>query len=337
MRKPIKQTFCKLLFVSGLLVKTSSRGKIRLRKMAYIYILLFPLFILILLRAYYIMWRVRCQKRKEESKASYKYHLSIVAIAKNESEYIGEWLVFHKLIGVEKVYLYDNDSTDNMRDVLEPYIADGFVVYNEVHGKRRQFDAYDDALRRYGHLTKYMAFIDCDEFMMPLDSEKSLLEIVESIFVKDENAGGIGMNWCIFGSSGYKTKPAEGLVMENYTRHSVVSHERNYTIKTIVKPTCVIRFSHPHYPEYKPGFYGINLEGEIILNWWNKISEYTGIRLNHYYCKSWEEYVKRNALGKPDRLGMSPVEQFYKDDRNEVLDESILIYANDVKNLIYGR
>ena len=34
---------------------------------------------------------------------------------------------------------------------------------------------------------------------------------------------------------------------------------------------------------------------------------------------------------------MSPVEQFYKDDRNEVLDESILIYANDVKNLIYGR
>jgi len=96
-----------------------------------------------------------------------------------------------------------------------------------VHGKFKQFEAYNDAISRYGHLAKYMAFIDCDEFMMPLDSDKGLLEIIESAFAKDENAGGIGMNWCILGSSGYKTKPAEGLVMENYTRHSVVSHDRN--------------------------------------------------------------------------------------------------------------
>lgn len=147
----MKQLLLKLLFVSGLLIRNNRRRKIRLRRMAYICILLFPLFILLLLRAYFIMWRVRRQKRKEETTASYKYRLSIVAIAKNESDYIGEWLAFHKLIGVEKVFLYDNDSTDNMREVLEPYIADGFVVYNEVHGKRKQCDAYEDALRRYGH------------------------------------------------------------------------------------------------------------------------------------------------------------------------------------------
>lgn len=186
-----------------------------------------------------------------------------------------------------------------------------------------------------------MAFIDCDEFMMPLDSEKGLLETVESAFVKDENAGGIGMNWCIYGSSGYKTKPAEGLVMENFTRHSVVSYEGNFHIKTIVKPTRVIGVNHSHYPEYKPGFYGINFEGEIIPGWWNMISEYTGIRLNHYYCKSWEEFVKRNAYGKASGHEAPSAERiskrFYGNDRNEVLDESMLIYANDVKKLIYGR
>lgn len=330
----MKQVFLKLLFVSGLLKNSTSTRKIRLRRRAYLYILIFPLFILLLLRAYLIMRSVRSQKRTEGGNTSYKYQLSITAIAKNESAYISEWLAFHKLIGIEKVFLYDNDSTDNMRDILQPYIADGYVVYNEVHGKFKQFEAYNDAISRYGHLAKYMAFIDCDEFMMPLDSDKGLLEIIESAFAKDENAGGIGMNWCIFGSSGYKTKPAEGLVMENYTRHSVVSHDRNFTIKTIVKTSCVIRFSHPHYPEYKPGFYGIDFKGEFIPYHENAISEYTGIRLNHYYCKSWEEYVKRCALGRADTPGIKPVEQFYKDDRNEVLDESMLVYADAVKRLM---
>jgi len=71
------------------------------------------------------MRSVRSQKRTEGGNTSYKYQLSITAIAKNESAYISEWLAFHKLIGIEKVFLYDNDSTDNMRDILQPYIADG--------------------------------------------------------------------------------------------------------------------------------------------------------------------------------------------------------------------
>lgn len=37
--------------------------------------------------------------------------LAIVAIAKNEAEYIREWVVFHKIIGVSHIYLYNNDST----------------------------------------------------------------------------------------------------------------------------------------------------------------------------------------------------------------------------------
>ena len=329
----MKQLFRKLLFISGLLRKSSSKRKIILSRRAYLSMMLFPYFLFLLMRAYYYLRKSRFYNRKMEG-ITYNYRLTIVAISKNESEYISEWLAFHKLQGVEKVFLYDNDSTDNMREVLQPYIADGYVVYNEISGRYRQYDAYNDAINRYGHLAKYMAFIDCDEFMMPVDSDKSLLEIIESAFLKDESAGGFGINWCMYGSSGYKTKPEKGLLMENFTHHSLINHERNYTIKSIVKPYSVKGFSHPHYPKYKPGFYGIDFNGELIPYWCNEISEYVGIRLNHYYCKSWEEYVKRNALGKPDRLEVTPVEQFHKDDRNEVLDEVMLAYSSDVKKLM---
>ena len=319
----------KLLFVSGLLRKDSSK-EIRLRKQAYIYILIFPLFVLLLMRAFLVMWKSRRYNSKTVL-GRYKYHLAIVAIAKNESEYISEWLAYHKLQGVEKIFLYDNDSTDNMREVLEPYIADGFVDYNEIHGKYKQFEAYTNAINRFGHLSKYMAFIDCDEFMMPVDSDSSLLKIIDNAFAKDKNAGGLGINWCVYGSSGHKTKPQTGIVMENYTHHSFVNYERNYTIKSIVKPYCVKGFSHPHYPEYKPGFFGINFQGEIIPYWCNEISEYVGIRLNHYYCKSKEEYIRRISLGRVDIPGVRTMDYFYKDDRNEVNDEAMLIYCHDVK------
>ena len=327
----MKQLFIKLLFISGLL--RQENRKVVLRRRAYISVLLFPYFLFLLMRAYYYLLNSRLYNRKMEGIAC-KYRLTIVAIAKNESAYISEWLAFHKLQGVEKVFLYDNESTDNMWDVLQPYIADGYVEYNEIKGKYKQYDAYNDAINRYGHLAKYMAFIDCDEFMMPVDSDKSLLEIIESAFLKDESAGGFGINWCMYGSSGYETKPEGGLVMENFTHHSHINYERNYTIKSIVKPYCVLGFSHPHYPKYKPGFYCIDFNGEIIPYWRNEISEYIGIRLNHYYCKSKEEYVKRISLGRSDMPGIKPMDNFYKDDRNEVQDDVMLSYSSDVKKVM---
>ena len=47
-----------------------------------------------------------------------KVFLSVVAIAKNEAPYIKEWIEYHKLVGVERFYFYDNGSTDNTREVL---------------------------------------------------------------------------------------------------------------------------------------------------------------------------------------------------------------------------
>ena len=327
----MKQLFIKLLFVSGLLRQENRKAV--LRKRAYLCVLLFPYFLFLLMRAYCNLRKSRLYNRKMEGIAC-KYCLTIVVLAKNESAYISEWLAFHKLQGVEKVFLYDNESTDNMREVLQPYIADGYVEYNEIKGKYKQYDAYNDAISRYGHLTKYMAFIDCDEFMMPVDSDKSILEIIESAFLKDENAGGLGINWCIYGSSGYNNKPISGLVIENFIHHSYVDYERNFTIKSIVKPYSVKGFSHPHYPLYRPGFCCINFQGKLIPFWRNEITEYEGIRLNHYYCKSKEEYAKRISLGKADSPHILSMDNFFKDDRNEVLDDSMLVYANDVKKVM---
>lgn len=57
--------------------------------------------------------------------------LGIAVIIKNEGPYIEEWVRYHLLVGAGIIYIYDNESTDNTRQILEPYINSGKVVYLE--------------------------------------------------------------------------------------------------------------------------------------------------------------------------------------------------------------
>lgn len=266
-------------------------------------------------------------------KSEKPYKLTIVAIAKNEANYISEWCAYHKLMGVERIYLYENDSTDNMRDVLKPYEKDGFVECIEIHGKQKQIEAYNDAITKFGGESKYMAFIDCDEFMLPMDERRTLLDEVESIFSQDENCGGIGLNWCLYGSSGHVEKP-NGLVIENYLKRAPIEFEESSWIKSIVKPEMVETFVTPHHCIYKSGHYCINYNGDFIPSFWNIITCYQGVRINHYFCKSRDEYVSRRSYGRADIKQIRPMSDFYKYDRNDIYDDQITKYVKDVKTIM---
>ena len=317
----------KYVFLTGVLTgKKGDRGRYVLRRREY---LLLPLYPILHLWGVYLYRRARNRERQRQP-VPYQYNLAIAVIAKNESAYIAEWLVYHKLQGVEVVFLYDNDSTDNMREVLEPFIAEGFVVYNQIHGIGKQYEAYSDMVKRYGRLCKYMAFIDCDEFLVPMRTGDRLLDLIESAFAKDENAGGLGINWCIYGSAGYEQKP-EGLVIEHFNRHSQVDFDWNDFIKSVVIPSRVESFNHAHFPIYKKGFYPINLQGKFCPMWWNAITAYEGLRVNHYICKSKAEYVTRRKLGNAIDGTCRPMEEFYFFDRNEVADTTMARYIEDVK------
>ena len=73
-----------------------------------------------------------------------RYYLAICAIAKNEGPYFHEWIEWHRKQGVEKFYIYDNESTDGTREVLEPYIASGLADFTYFPGQKMPLAAHDD-------------------------------------------------------------------------------------------------------------------------------------------------------------------------------------------------
>ncbi|MBR1438110.1 MAG: glycosyltransferase family 2 protein [Synergistaceae bacterium] len=257
--------------------------------------------------------------------------LAFVLIAKNEAPYIEEWIKFHHKQGAYHFFIYDNESTDNLREVLTPYIEQGLVTYRLLKGRLRQHDAYNMAIHEYGHKFRYMAIIDADEFVFVRDEnyrEKgfNLYDFVDDFMKSHENAGGIAVQWLIFGSSGHETKP-EGGVLENYTMCSEKDFSPNLHIKTICDPMKVRYYGQCHFPTYIKGFYNLDENGEIVQGPRTKEVSFSKIRINHYFTKSKEEYILKKNRGNADNNTMRTMDDFYRHDQNVIRDTEILSHA----------
>lgn len=90
-----------------------------------------------------------CRVARAGAAGDYNHYLAVCAIAKDEGPYFKEWIEYHRLVGVGKFYIYDNESTDDTKKILEPYIASGLVDYLYWPGQRQQVVAYNDCLRKH--------------------------------------------------------------------------------------------------------------------------------------------------------------------------------------------
>ena len=256
--------------------------------------------------------------------------LAFVLIAKNEATYIKEWLDFHIKQGVSHFFIYDNLSTDNFREVLQPYIDSGMVTYEIIKGKQRQTDVYNMALNKNRSRFKYMGFIDGDEFVFVRNNTYGggghcdLVTFMNDFMAAHPNAGGIGINWLIFGSSHHEKRPAGG-VLENFTMCAERNFFVNHHIKTICDPAKAIAATG-HYSIYSRGFHNLNENGEILSGALTEQVHFDKIRINHYFTKSKEEYIAIKMERGEVATGVTrkKIEPFYDHDRNEVIDTEIL-------------
>lgn len=95
-----------------------------------------------------------------------KYKTIICAILKDETPYLEEWIKHHLAIGVEHFVLYDNNSAIPIRETLKTYIRTGDVEVIECPiVESPQLKAYNHCLFEMHNRTKWIAFIDGDEFI----------------------------------------------------------------------------------------------------------------------------------------------------------------------------
>lgn len=257
-----------------------------------------------------------------DKKKSAKYFVSIVTIVKNEADYIIEWVEYHRLIGIDHIYLYDNQSTDNVAQKLKPYIDEGFVSYVFFPGENMQLEAYRHAVKQYGSETEWLALLDADEFLVMVDKEQSFSEFLKK---QSQETSQLLIGWMVFGSSGKKNKQP-GLVLERFKWHALDDYLAEY--KPVIRPQMALKINFPHW---------FDVSGKTVDENGKRYFEYPFVdsdssvaasknivRINHYYSKSWEEFINKRNRGFADHEGdVRSKNDFIRHDQNFESDKLI--------------
>jgi len=228
------------------------------------------------------------------------FNLSAIAIIKNEAEYIDEWICYHKLLGFEHFYIFNNNSEDDVASVLKKYIVHGIVTLIDWPFVPGQDDAYNYALKIFGHTSKWMALFDVDEFFV-LKNHSTIPEFLEKFSDVDQ----ILIFWRLFGHSGHRQKP-KGMIVSNFVK---CDHLLTNISKAIVRPDTVL-FANPHNCVTNSKLTVNDMGKPLTETWRHQDLSEESLVIHHYFTKSYAEYEKKILKGQVDGRSEKKLDPF---------------------------
>ena len=229
-----------------------------------------------------------------------KYNVSICAIFKNEAPYLREWIEFNHLIGIEHFYMYNNNSEDEFLSVLQPYIEDGLVTLVQWPHNQMQMESYKDCIEKYASETKWLGFIDIDEFIVPKFTDT----IYDFLKPFEKKTGSVNIYWRLYGTSGLMDRDLNGLVSEDFT----VCWPKYCDIGKCIYNTAfgfnpnsnkAAQLHHKFWANHKgKDIPPVNIFNHVCIGNRN-IADTVDfpIQINHYFTKSYKEYAMKRAKG----------------------------------------
>ena len=276
-----------------------------------------------------------------------EHYLVACAILRDEAPFLAEWVEFHRLVGVEHFFLYDNGSVDHPEDVLAPFVAEGcdtLQSWPTPFHHRASHKAYADCLERVRGRARWLACLDLDEFLFSPRSYR-----LDPALREFEDYPGVVVRWQIYGSSGeLHASPAP--VISRFNRRAPTGWIRNRNVKSIVDPSRALRPASVHHFVYRDGALAVTESKEPVrprhrprlkkylrplyrmlgpaVRWVDpyvrtRFSSRTVsadlLRINHYPVKSREEF-SRKARFKREKKRYEGIDYFAYHDRNDVFD-----------------
>lgn len=230
-----------------------------------------------------------------------KYKVTLCLIFKNEARFLKEWILYHQIIGVEHFYLYNNNSSDNYLDILEPFVKSGIITLHEWPYEQGQIKAYEHCYNNYRNETNWIGFIDADEFVC-IKRNISLFDFLKQY----DKYPSVCLYWHIFGSGGQLEHDDNRLVIEQYTScwNELYSQGKNFFNTRFDIANWWLDCMY-HWPMVYFGIGNIRITlHSINMYRWFTSPNYTfphhrkninksEIKLNHYFCKAWDIYSKK--------------------------------------------
>lgn len=269
-----------------------------------------------------ILISISCSRPKE-----YLYKFAICAMFKDEAPYLKEWIEYHKYLGAEHFYLYNNDSTDDFLQVLEPYIEKGIVELidwksTKKHGIWKiedvvfipyQLGAYNECIKKRAlGKAKWVAVIDIDEYIVPVEGKESFLTLLDQ--EAESKTGSLLLPWRVFGTSSvYDIQPHE-LLTEKLIQRTEDDHSWNRLFKSIHRPEAI-------------DFCIVHIAKKLKRKYTTKTLQGDQFRIQHYWSGPRKRLFEKRGFTS-ETVGK------FEEEFNRIEDRSILPLLEEMKSQV---
>lgn len=242
--------------------------------------------------------------------------VALVCVAKNEEAYIHEWIAYNILLGFDHIFIYQNNWSYN--------IDHPKVTCKEWPGTQQQLNCYNNFIYTFNTQFDWAAFFDVDEFLVLKQHNN-----IQSFLNDYTDCNAIGINWAVYGNS-HNTKADLNIpVIKRFTQRSTEKHKFNEHIKSIVKLPTKSVFINPHHTNH----IWYNLDKEPRTGPFNQPIKWNVAQLNHYFCKSTDEFLQKCDRGRADLIKKRNPEE-YNDylNANDIEDTCAIKFIETINN-----
>ncbi len=216
--------------------------------------------------------------------------VGICAIFRDEAPDLLEWIAYHLTIGFDHIVLYDNGSSDGGAELVTGSPFAPLVTIIAWPQQPAQLAAYQHFRDTFADRFEWVAFIDIDEFVHPLEHNS-----IKAVLPRYGDVSSVALQWLTFGSSGHIARP-QGLVIEAYDMRLPDDHDRCLWVKPLVRIKDVLDVSTgPHF--FKVTGQHCNSSGHPVPLFAKLPPFHDVIVLNHYFTKSAEDWDTKTRRG----------------------------------------
>lgn len=238
-----------------------------------------------------------------------KRDIVLVTCAKNEDNYVHEWIDYHLKLGFDRVVIYQNNWNYKIE---HPKVKT--IPWN-TESTSCQRDSFNNFRNNEPHY--WAAFFDGDEFLV-LHQHKNVREFLDDY----SDCTALGINWAMFGSSGLeKVVDGEYSLVKRFTKRSNIDYNTNRHIKTIMRSDYGGRMNL-----HDPSGHYWNTNKEKDKGPLSKKVLWDVAQLNHYWMKSVEEMHEKIERGRADTRVKRTVDEFKKKDEVCNIEDDFAAY-----------
>ena len=232
----------------------------------------------------------------------------VCALAKNEHKYINEWVKHYFSIGVDKIFLFDNDDKDspNIKDFIDKQYLPKMKIINArgVHFDKMQSKFYYNFYKNEKENFEWCLFCDVDEFLTGITDIKHFLSKK-----RFNNFEQIRIKWKLFGDDDLIERDMTKGVMKTFTKEAKITLTSNLQeeCKLYNQGKCIVKghlnnvvFNSVHFAS-KMSFLNPILLRSCLPSGRQCLSlveikedySYEHLFINHYMTKSLSEFVEQ--------------------------------------------